>query len=146
MHVDRLQGIQVQLDNTWGIIVGLYVLQKHKCPYGTGELRFVHLQYSRPSCDTTHMYMPWNIFTTQFHSFLLWVVYSFTLLFLAYWWNVSDTPAGDSKKGGVSFFSMNHPASLSVHPSLMPGSSALLNFTHASVTWETPNCHALCML
>lgn len=77
MHVDRLQGIQVQLDNTWGIIVGLYILQKHKCPYGTGELRFVHLQYSRPSCDTTYMYMPWNIFTTQFHSFLLWVVYSF---------------------------------------------------------------------
>lgn len=51
MHVDGLQGIQVQLDNTCAIIVGLYVLQQHKCPYGTGELRRVGVQYSRPSRD-----------------------------------------------------------------------------------------------
>lgn len=50
MHVDGLQGIQVQLDNTWAIIVGLYVLQQHKCPYGTRELIRVGVQYSRPPC------------------------------------------------------------------------------------------------
>lgn len=144
MHVDRLQGIQVQLDNTWGIIVGLYVLQKHKCPYGTGEDLFIFnihgLPVTQPTCTCPEIFSQ--------HSFTLscYELCTVFILFLAYWWNVSDTPAGDSKKGGVSFFSVNHPASLSVHPSLMPGSSALLNFTHASVTWETPNCHALCML
>lgn len=51
MHVDGLRGIQVQLDNTRAIIVGLYVLQQHKCPYGTRELRRVRVQYSRPPGD-----------------------------------------------------------------------------------------------
>lgn len=47
MHVDGLRGIQVQLDNTCAIIVGLYVLQQHKGAYDTGEHRCVGVQYSR---------------------------------------------------------------------------------------------------
>lgn len=63
MHVEGLQGIQVQLDNTWAIIVGLYVLQQHKCPYGTGELRRVGVQYSRPPRDRNTC-MPLHILTS----------------------------------------------------------------------------------
>lgn len=63
MHVDGLRGIQVQLDNTCGIIVGLYVLQQHKCPYGTGELRRVGVQNSRLPGDR-NAFMPLHILTS----------------------------------------------------------------------------------
>lgn len=66
MHVDGLQGIQVQLDDTRGIIVGLHVLQQHKCPCRTGELRSIDVQYPKPPSDRKAC-MPLHVQTSPFH-------------------------------------------------------------------------------
>lgn len=59
MHVVRLRGIQVQLDNSWAITMGLCVLQQHKCPYGRGDVNATVFSIQK----LTHALSYFNFFT-----------------------------------------------------------------------------------